>query len=163
MASPSCPTCRSEFVRRASRQGLLERLLSVGYLYPFRCQICRHRFRTLRWGERYVRVELDRRDFERLATDIRTAVTWRERHGQGKVLDLSVAGCTLETDSPVPVGELLHLELAPEGEAPVVVDVAECRSVRASRLGLKFVKIQNIHEERLRQLVLGLLLAAKPR
>jgi hypothetical protein len=32
-----------------------ERLLSLGYVYPFRCQACGYRFLALRWGRRYRR------------------------------------------------------------------------------------------------------------
>jgi len=34
---------------------MLEYLLSIAYIYPFRCQVCFHRFRTFQWGVRYVK------------------------------------------------------------------------------------------------------------
>jgi hypothetical protein len=55
-----CPNCSSEYVTRASRAGL-ERLMSLFYIYPFRCQLCWHRFRLFQWGVTYRRIELDSR------------------------------------------------------------------------------------------------------
>ena len=55
-----CPKCSSEYVKRASRVGL-ERLISLFYIYPFRCQPCGHRFRLFQWGVTYTRIELDSR------------------------------------------------------------------------------------------------------
>src|SRR3990167_6134375 len=104
----TCPRCRSPHVRRVGRDGTLERLLSAAYIYPFRCQVCEIRFKRLRWGERYVRVELDRRDFSRVATSLWAAVVWQGHQSQATVRDLSVAGCWLETDAPIPIGELVQ-------------------------------------------------------
>ena len=161
MAALSCPRCRSTHVRPSSRQGAVEMALSYAYVYPFRCQICRSRFRRFRPGERYVPVKLDRRDFERLSCDIWTALAWREWRSQGRVVDISIAGCSLETDATIQVGELVALMMEPEDVPPVVVDVAEVRSVVNGRVGLKFVKMEHEHEERLADLVTSLLTSPK--
>lgn len=55
-SSPQCPRCGSDRVRRANRRGISECLFSLVYLYPFRCQACRHRFRRFSF-ERYERIE----------------------------------------------------------------------------------------------------------
>jgi len=52
---PECPSCGGREVRRTRREGLTERLLSVIYMYPFRCDRCRHRYRAMRWGRRYTK------------------------------------------------------------------------------------------------------------
>jgi DNA repair exonuclease SbcCD ATPase subunit len=51
---PVCPKCSSDSVKRVSRIGS-ERLISLFYIYPFRCQPCGHRFRLFKWGVRYTR------------------------------------------------------------------------------------------------------------
>ena len=51
-----CPKCSSDHVKRVSRIGH-ERLISLFYIYPFRCEACRHRFRRLRWGVTYTKIE----------------------------------------------------------------------------------------------------------
>jgi hypothetical protein len=55
-----CPNCSSEYVARVSRAGL-ERLMSLFHIYPFRCQLCWHRFRLFQWGVTYRRIDLDSR------------------------------------------------------------------------------------------------------
>ena len=55
---PVCPKCSSDCVKRASRVSF-ERLMSVFYIYPFRCLPCGHRFRVLKWGVTYTKIELD--------------------------------------------------------------------------------------------------------
>jgi len=42
--SNACPKCRSDATKRAHRQGLRERLLSLFFVYPYRCRKCGHRF-----------------------------------------------------------------------------------------------------------------------
>jgi predicted RNase H-like nuclease (RuvC/YqgF family) len=54
MKQPVCPKCSSNYVKRVSRIGS-ERLISLFYIYPFRCQPCGHRFRLFKWGVRYTR------------------------------------------------------------------------------------------------------------
>ncbi len=54
-AIADCPRCGSPDVRRTRRVGLIERLLSLVYVYPFRCARCLHRYRAMRWGRRYTK------------------------------------------------------------------------------------------------------------
>ena len=54
-ASVPCPACGGTLARRAHRNGLAEKIFSVLYVYPFRCQFCAHRFLALQWGARYHR------------------------------------------------------------------------------------------------------------
>ena len=155
-----CPRCASEFVRRASRQGLFERAASFLYYYPFRCQLCQHRFRALRWGEKYVRTGVDRREFDRLPVDYWTTLWVQNHQREGRLRDLSIAGATLETDEPVTPGDTLQLQLSPGGgERPVTIDVAVVRSVQSGRAGLQFVRVQGDEHERLRHVVQQLLSA----
>lgn len=152
MRALRCPRCRSEFVRRSSRRGLAERLSSLVYVYPFRCQLCQHRFRAFRWKERYVRTVPDRRELERVPADFGSTVWWRHRHREGRVVDLSMAGCSLETDAEIPEGEVLQVKLdAVSEERGIVVDRAVVRSVQPGRLGLQFIRVQEDEEGRLRQ------------
>ena len=60
MSQPVCPKCSSDYIERVSRIGS-ERLISLFYIYPFRCQPCGHRFRLFQWGVTYTKIQLDRR------------------------------------------------------------------------------------------------------
>jgi len=154
MKAPACPKCKSELVGRTHRIGMTEHALSLGYVYPFKCQACQHRFRKLRWGERYVRVPLDRRDAERLPTRIPVTIHWKDGgQGQGRVRDISMAGCGIETDAAVPMGALVLLQLEPDGGPPIDIDVGEVRSRQPRRIGVRFTRIAPTHAERLRQII----------
>jgi predicted RNA-binding Zn-ribbon protein involved in translation (DUF1610 family) len=50
-ASHQCPKCGSLKVVRSQRVNLLERVISLVNIYPYRCQqhICKHRFQY--WGK----------------------------------------------------------------------------------------------------------------
>ena len=58
MPQPVCPKCSSDYVKRVSRIGF-DRLISLFYIYPFRCLPCGHRFRFLQWCITYTKIELD--------------------------------------------------------------------------------------------------------
>ncbi len=51
----SCPDCSSGQINRIGRQSAWDFLLSVIYIYPFRCEACTRRFRLFEWGIRYHR------------------------------------------------------------------------------------------------------------
>lgn len=160
MKAPACPKCKSDLVGRTHRNGMVEHAASMAYIYPFKCQVCQHRFRRLRWGERYVRVPLDRRDAERLPTRIRVTIHWKDGGlGQGTVRDISVTGCGIETEAAVPIGALVLLQLEPQGEPPIDIDVAEVRSRQPRRIGVRFARVAPAHAERIRQIVQRLITA----
>jgi hypothetical protein len=160
MRAPACPKCGSGLVGRTHRAGILERVMSIAYIYPFRCQVCHRRFRRFRWGERYVRVHLDRRDLERTPCRIPVTFDWKDGgEGEGMILDISPAGCALETAAAVPVGALLRLRILPEGEPPIDVDVGEVRARHAGRVGVRFVRVAETHGARLRGMVHRLIAA----
>lgn len=147
-----CRRCGSDQVRRASRDNVLERLLSLAYVYPFRCVPCSHRFKALRWGERWTRVGQDRRRHERQPVDFWTTLFWQEGKRPGRVRDLSVGGASLETDLPIAAGESLELTLTPsDSEPPITVEVAVVRSVQSGRLGLQFMRVKGGDDERLKK------------
>src|SRR6266404_1540146 len=45
-----CPRCGGQSVRRSSRIGAFERLISIVYVYPFRCPRCTHVRFTVQLG-----------------------------------------------------------------------------------------------------------------
>jgi PilZ domain len=152
MADPHCPRCRGEVTERVSRDGLLERLASLVYVYPFRCHNCLRRFHALRWGQRYVRQRRERRRDERRPVDFWTTL-WLEQGGQpGRVRDLSATGLALETQADLQPGQHLELDLQPgPGERPIRVEVAVARTIGSGKVGLQFVGVKHESDERLRK------------
>lgn len=156
MADPHCPRCRAAEVERVSRDGLLERLASLVYVYPFRCRACLCRFYALRWGQRYVRQRRDRRLDERTPVDFWTTL-WLEQGGQpGRVRDLSIGGLALETQADLQLGQHLDLDLqAGEGERAIRVEVAVVRRIPTGKVGLQFVGVKDQADKRLQRFLAG--------
>jgi hypothetical protein len=157
MTQPLCPNCGRDFTRRSHREGLFERLISLFYVYPFRCQLCTHRFLKLQFGQRYVKQKIDRREYERIETKFPLAFKGERADGEGITLDVSMAGCAVETDAKLPEGSLVQLELKNSPAAPVEVEAAVIRSTRQRTVGLQFLRLREEERERLRQFIRQLL------
>ena len=163
-----CPRCGKSFVRRSHRQGLKERLLSLVYLYSFRCQVCAHRFRVFQFRSRYVKRIVDRRQYARLSTRIPTTFAedvkpGEQRVGEGVVTDISLSGCYLQTVVQLSRGTLLSLELQTEQHTTAIaVEAAIVRIVRPTGVGLEFLRMSGPELERFSQLIRQLLLEQLP-
>jgi PilZ domain len=155
MIQTKCPKCTGEFIRRVSRRGACELLLSFFYIYPFRCQLCSHRFKLLRWRKVYHKAFYDRRELERRPVSLKTCI-WAESgdHGEGIIDDLAVTGCTMTSGSAFHEGSIVRLELhVAEDDAPIVVRSGVVRSRGTSRSEIEFLRIEHAERDRLRALV----------
>ncbi len=158
MADPRCPRCGRHFVQRAHRTGVLEQLLSVAYIYPFRCQVCMHRFRALRWGQRYRRRAQDRREFERIPVRVPVRLLGIPRPASAETIDLSVNGCNVVTDALLETGTVVELEFDVQpGGSPVAVEAAVVHSTHPGGAGLVFLRIRPEEKDRLRDFIVGLM------
>ena len=159
MPRPLCPRCSREYVRRVSRVGLGERLISLFYVYPFRCQLCGHRFQLLQWGVKYKRIEEDRREYERMPVNFPATFAAGGVNGQGLIVDISIAGCSLHTEAQLGEGNILRMGLRVANEtAPVNVEAAIVRSIQSGRAGVEFLQFENGERERLQSFIRGLIL-----
>jgi hypothetical protein len=159
MAQLKCPNCGREFVRRVSRSGIVEILLSYFYVYPFRCQLCGERFRRCEWGVRYVRIDQDRREYERMEMNFPVSFSGQGISGEGMVINVSMGGCTLQTEATVESGALLNLSMQISKDVPpVIVDAGVVRNVRAGIIGVEFALWQQSERERLQLFIRGLLI-----
>jgi hypothetical protein len=159
MTQSLCPRCRSEETERVPREGLLERLASLVYVYPFRCRACLHRYRALQWGQRYVRSRRERRREERHAVDLGTTL-WLEAGAPpgppARVRDISTTGLALDTQADLQPGQHLELDLQPgPGERPIRVEVAVVRTLESGRVGLQFVGVKGETDARLLKFLSG--------
>ncbi len=162
MSDQQCPKCGKDFVRRALRVGVAERLLSLCYLYPFQCQLCAHRFRLLEWGRRYDERTIDQRQYERIEVQIPATFSIDQTSGTGLVTSLSLGGCALEVEAQLSVGALLQLQLQVSGsDPPIEVEAAIVRSVRAKNFGMEFLRLRSDEHYRLIHYVAGLLIASR--
>lgn len=144
-----CPHCHNNFARRSRRKGFREHLFSWFFRYPFRCQVCGHRFRAFQVRRRYRNRPQERRQLLRVGvhipvTFVQMVKPGQELVGQGVLLDLTRESCYLQTTTSLPVGASLNLALQMTPEAPVItIDLAMVRHVRPQGVSLVFLRVSD--------------------
>jgi PilZ domain len=157
---PSCPACSSEYVTRVSRVGLGERFINLFHVYPFRCQLCGHRFKARQRGVTYTRVEEDRREYDRWPADFPITFSGCDTDDYGTVIDISMGGCAFHTDAPVLEGAILQLVLHVSDQLPPVnIEAAVLRSVQLQRVSVEFLRIERQERKRLKRFIRSLIFA----
>src|SRR5262249_7420168 len=157
MTLPKCPSCYEGYVRRVRREGLLERLLSLFYIYPFRCQLCAERFRARQPGVRYVRIDEDRRAYERIPVRYGAILSVEREHSEGVLKVIFWGACSIATRPWLSPGPSLRWGRQPPGYRDVItVDAAVVRSSRAGSVGLEFIRFKHDQRNRLKDLVRSL-------
>ncbi len=149
---PTCPRCKTRLVHQASQEGGLEPLLGLLTVYPFRCQLCTHRFRAFLW--RYS--ESPKREYDRVPAQypvtLYPASAQKSDEGlQGTTVNLSITGGLIETNAKIPEGTSVRLKIHVSGlGSPIEVEGATVRAVMENKLGLEFFKIAPEEEQRFR-------------
>ncbi len=70
--------------------------------------------------------------------------------GEGRILDLSLPGCLLESSKKMSAGEYLQLRLfLPDRATPLHVALAAVRWVDGSKLGVEFIRTSQEEQRRL--------------
>jgi hypothetical protein len=142
------------------RSGPGEWLLSAVYVYPFRCQLCAHRFFRIEPGKRYNEATVDKRQYERVSARFPATFVGEQASGAGTVTRLSLGGCEVESSVKMMEGMMFHLRLQPADISPAIaVETAIVRSVRPPAVGLEFLRTSSSEQFRLIQYVAGLLTA----
>ena len=146
-------------MRRSSRVGAFERLISSLYVYPFRCQRCSHRFRALNWGHRYPHPKGERRDYERVAVRLPARLTAGTESVDAETTDLSVSGCAVRTDARFPPGTEVRFTVK-LGASGGTVEIAEAvvRAINEGRVSLQFVHVGVDEQRRLAEYIQGVAL-----
>jgi hypothetical protein len=159
-----CPKCQTRIVRLAPQRGIGERLLGLLTIYPTRCQLCTHRFLAFR-GRPF---SIPQRDYQRVRVHFpvwfRSAFYQGEFPGQeGKIVELSLGGCRLESAAQLPKGARLRLQFeVAEDQAPVTVEEAVVRSHPSKGMGLVFTKVRRNEKRRLGRIIRGRLSSMWP-
>ena len=150
-----CPECFNNFTRRVRRTGWLEHLLSYFHLYPYRCQICSHHFKVFKPFRRYEKRSIDRRHYERIETNLPATFSCSGIQGEGRVVDLSIAGCRLQSDARLKAETILKLEIQVPGEATTIsVEGALVRTSQPLFMGLQFLRFSGDDRRRLSKMML---------
>jgi hypothetical protein len=154
-----CPSCGTPFVRVTAQESRMERVLNRIKVLPFRCQLCTMRFHAFWTGSPNATQSFDRRQFRRLPTSLHaTVLADNAVRSNNRVTDISMAGCTLETESALPKGTFLEITIKPASdEEDIRVDTAMVCSVRPDSMGVRFLEFHADEKQRLSQVVLSLL------
>jgi len=98
---------------------------------------------------------MDRRLAPRFKVHLLISFSEDSLTGEGIVVNLSLGGCTVDSEQKVQRWKYLTLRIfMPDQDAPLVVDRAQVRSSRRRRLlVLEFLAMQPQEQERLRRFV----------
>ena len=155
MPSCPCPKCGTPKTRLAPRYGVAARLLGALTIYPFRCQLCTHRFTSF-LGKLKTN---PRRNYERFPVQYPAQVRPINDPSQrvvveGTLSNLSLRGCRVRTSQRIPMGCHVMLEFHPaEYDDPIMVDGAIVRSRCAEGIGLRFSSFLRSEERSLRRIL----------
>jgi hypothetical protein len=142
-------------VQRAHRAGVFERGISLLSIYPFRCQICLHRFRARRPGVRYAKRSDDRREFVRYQVRLPVTLSFQSSRASGHISEISVAGGTIDTSLRAPAGARVQVDIQLPNGHEITVSNALVRSVRGGSLGVYFTSLSAAEQTRLQEFILS--------
>ncbi len=155
MPTCPCPKCGTPKTKLAPRQGVADRLLGALTIYPFRCQLCAHRFTTFLGTLK----TNPRRNYDRVSVEYPAQVRPIRDPSQrvvveGMLSNLSLRGCRVRTSQRIPMGCRVVLEFHPaEYDEPIMVEGAIVRSRCAEGIGLRFSSFLRSEERRLRRIL----------
>lgn len=136
----TCPRCRKDGAFRVRPQSPRELAAALIRIVPFQCRHCRHRFLARRAGTAGSSHVVERREHLRIPVRLCLSFSGGKVRGEGTVLDLSMGGCMIKSDTHVRIDDIFYLEIVlAEDEAPVEV-AAMVRSVSARGIAFKFLR-----------------------
>ncbi|MBM4127751.1 MAG: PilZ domain-containing protein [Nitrospira sp.] len=161
MKALHCPSCGTPFVRATYNEGTVEKLLGRFSVRPFRCQLCTRRFHTFWTGFPDASHAVDRRQYKRLPVSFHAEAFADTAHRvRGRITDISVDGCTVETAEILPLGTFMELTITPASdEKAITVETAAVCSVRNESMGVHFLELPSADKVRLSQVILSLLVS----
>ena len=104
-------------------------------------------------GQTYLPVS-DKREYARVKAELTLTFKGTQVEGQGRLVDLSIRGCSLETDQIPRRDDILQLTLKmPNERPPVDIEAAVVRFTQGIRVGMEFLRINEKSEKELREFV----------
>jgi hypothetical protein len=136
----ACPRCHKDGAVQARPQTPRELVAALIWMAPFQCHACRHRFLSRRVSSEGSPHQIERREHLRIPVRLCLSFSGGKVRGEGTVLDLSLGGCIIKSETHVRVDDIFYLQIViAEDEAPVEV-AAMVRSVRARGIAFKFLR-----------------------
>jgi hypothetical protein len=125
---------------RARPLSASERIAAILLLSPFSCPQCSCRFLASRIGLDRPRHPLDRREHLRIPVRLYLSFSGGKVRGEGTVLDLSIGGCIIKSETQVRVDDIFYLEIATGPQDQRVEVAAMVRSVSPRGIAFKFLR-----------------------
>ncbi len=136
----ACPHCQTERVLRSHPQSPREHAAALVFIVPFHCQHCSHRFLACRLGLRHPQQAIDRREHLRIPVRLFLSFSGGKVRGEGTVMDLSMGGCIIKSETQVHMDDIFYLEIAISDQEPPIEVAAMVRSVSARGIAFKFLR-----------------------
>ena len=136
----NCPQCRHEQVLRARPLSASERVAALFLLSPFSCPQCSCRFLASRIGLDRPCHPIDRREHLRIPVRLYLSFSGGKIRGEGTVLDLSMGGCIIKSETQVRVDDIFYLEISTGPHDPPLEVAAMVRSVSQRGIAFKFLR-----------------------
>lgn len=135
-----CPRCRESGAMSVSPQSPRELVAMLIWMAPFECRRCLHRFLARR--PRTVRSSraIERREHLRIPVKLCLSFSGGKIRGEGTVMDLSLGGCIIKSDTHVHVDDIFYLEIVVAENEPPVKVAAMVQSVGARGIAFKFLR-----------------------
>lgn len=136
----TCPQCRHEKILRSRPLSVSERVAALFLMAPFSCAQCSCRFMASRIGLNHSRQAVDRREYLRIPVRLFLSFSGGKVRGEGTVMDLSVGGCIIKSETQVHVDDIFYLEIATGNQDPPLEVAAMVRSISSRGIAFKFLR-----------------------
>lgn len=136
----TCPRCRNSGVLQSRPQSPREHVAMWIGIMPFHCQTCSHRFLAWSIGKGDSGHLIDRREHLRIPVRLCLSFSGGKVRGEGTVMDLSLGGCVIQSNTQVHVDDIFYLEIGIAQNEPPIEVAAIVRSVSARGIALKFLR-----------------------
>ncbi len=136
----NCPRCRKDGLLRTQPQSPREHFASFLFVSPFRCPSCSHRFLASRLWLDHPTHPIDRREHLRIPVRLYLSFSGGKVRGEGTVLDLSMGGCIIKSQTQVHTNDIFYLQLSLEDSEPPLEVAAMVHSVSARGIAFKFLR-----------------------
>ena len=136
----SCPRCQKAGPLRSSPQSPREHFASFLFVAPFLCPSCSHRFLASHLWLDHSTHPLDRRKHLRIPVRFSLSFSGGKVRGEGTVLDLSMGGCIIRSETQVHKNDIFYLQLSLDKGEPPLELAAMVHSVSARGIAFKFLR-----------------------
>jgi PilZ domain len=136
----TCPRCHKDGAVQARPQTPRELVAALIWIVPFQCQDCHHRFLARRVSMAGFSHPIERREHLRIPVRLCLSFSGGKVRGEGTVLDLSLGGCIIESETHVRVDDIFYLEIALADDKVPIEVAAMVRSVSARGIAFKFLR-----------------------